>query len=49
VTALRLPVPARDAREAVRNVIDFDIERGGVEQIQPSSRQHALPCARCAR
>src|SRR5512144_3282449 len=46
VTALRLPVPARDAREAMRNVIDFDVERGGVEQIEASSGQHPLPRAR---
>jgi hypothetical protein len=46
VTALRLSVPARDAREAMRNVIDFDVERGGVEQIEASSGQHPLPRAR---
>jgi hypothetical protein len=46
VAALRLSVPARDAGEAMRNVIDFDVERGGVEQIEPSSGQHPLPRAR---
>ena len=46
VAALRLPVPARDACKAVCNVIDLDVERGRVEEIEPPSRQHPLPCAR---
>ena len=46
VRALGLAVPARDAREAVRDVLDLDVERGGIEQVEPAARQHALPCAR---
>src|ERR1039457_6873973 len=44
--ALRLPLPARHAREPVRDVVDLDVERRGVEQIEPPPRQHALPGAR---
>jgi hypothetical protein len=45
--AARLAVPARDARQPMSDVFDFDIERRGVEQIEPASAQHALPSA-CA-
>ncbi len=45
VGADRLPVPARDAREPVRDVRDLDIERGGVEQVEPAPGKHALPGA----
>jgi len=45
VVADRLPVPARDAREAVRDVLDLDVERGGIEEVEPPPRQHALPGA----
>ena len=44
--ALGLAVPARDAREPVRDVLDLDVERGGIEQVEPAARQHALPGAR---
>ena len=44
--AFGLPVPARDAGEPVRDVLDLDVERRGVEQIEPAPRQHALPGAR---
>src|SRR6266436_5484157 len=43
--ALGLAVPARDAGESVRDVLDLDVERGRIEQIEPSPRQHALPGA----
>ena len=42
---VRLAVPARDAGEAVGDVGDFDVERGGVDQIEPAAREHALPGA----
>src|SRR6516164_9028135 len=44
--ALGLAVPACDAGKPVRDVLDLDVERRGVEQIEPSARQHALPGAR---
>ena len=44
--AAGLAIPARDAGEPVGDVLDLDIERGGVEQIEPPARQHALPGAR---
>ncbi len=31
-----LAVPARDPRETMRDVLDLYVERGGVEQIEPS-------------
>src|SRR5262249_10854427 len=43
--AFGLPVPARDAREPVRDVGDLDVERGGGEQVEASPRGHALPGA----
>ena len=46
VVADRLAVPAGDAREPVRDVGDLDVERRGVEQVEPAARQHALPGAR---
>ena len=42
---LRLAVPARDPREAVSDIGDFDVERRGVDQVEPAARQHALPGA----
>ena len=47
--AVGLAVPARDAGEPVRDVVDLDVERGGVEQIEPAARQHALPGAETGR
>src|SRR5664280_887598 len=41
-----LPVPARDAGKPVRDVLDLDVERRGIEQVEPPPRQHALPGAR---
>jgi hypothetical protein len=41
-----LAVPAGDARKAMGDVLDLDIERRGVEQIEPPAREHALPGAR---
>ena len=47
--AVGLSVPARDAGEPVRDVLDLDVERRGVEQIEPPPRQHALPGAGLSR
>jgi hypothetical protein len=48
--AAGLPVPARDARQAMRNVFYLYIKGGWVEQIEPAARQHSLPSAwTCAR
>src|SRR5215207_570425 len=41
-----LPVPARDAREAMGDVFDLDVQRRGVEEIEPAPREHALPGTR---
>ena len=46
VRAERLPVPAGDAREAVRDVLDLDVGGRGVKQVEPAAGQHALPGAR---
>ena len=45
VRAVGLAVPARDAGEPVRDVLDLDVKRRGVEQVEPAARQHALPGA----
>ena len=45
----RLPVPARDAGEAVGDVVDLDVERRGVEEVEAAAREHALPGARRLR
>ena len=45
VVAAGLAVPARNARQAVRDVGNLDVERRGVEQVEPPARQHALPGA----
>src|SRR5579872_3021604 len=46
-----LAVPAGDPREPMRDVRDLDVERRGVEQIEPPPRQHPLPDPRvgCGR
>src|SRR5947209_17747738 len=41
--AFGLAVPARNACKAMGDVFDLDIERRGVEQIEPPSGEHALP------
>ena len=46
VIASGLPVPARDTRQTVGDVLDLDIQRRGIEQVEPASAQHALPGAR---
>ena len=46
VRAMRLAIPARDARKPVRDILDFDVERRWIEQIEPPPRQHSLPGAR---
>ncbi|MGY3360983.1 hypothetical protein ACVWZK_007646 [Bradyrhizobium sp. GM0.4] len=45
VCADGLAVPAGNTRQPMRDVGDLDIERGGIEQIEPPARQHALPGA----
>ncbi len=41
-----LAVPAGHAGQAVGDVLDLDVQRRGVEQVEPAARQHALPGAR---
>ena len=46
VRALGLPIPTGNAREPMRDVGDLDVERRGVEQVEPAPREHALPGAK---
>ena len=41
--AAGLAVPAGDEGEAVGDVLDLDVERRGVEQVEPAPREHPLP------
>ena len=43
VLAHRLAVPAGHAGEAVGDVLDLDVHRRGVQQVEPAARKHALP------
>src|SRR5215475_5116480 len=45
VRALGLAVPARHAREPMRDIFNLDIQWRRIKQVESSSRQHALPCA----
>ena len=38
-----LSVPAGNTGQAVGDVVDFHIQRRGVEEIEPAAGQHALP------
>ena len=50
VFAYGLTVPARDPGQTMGYVLDLDVERRGVKQVQPPTGQHALPGAqRCRR
>ena len=37
---------ARLVGQAVRDVLDLDVQRAGLQQVQPPSTEHALPGAR---
>ena len=39
----RLAVPARHPGQAVGDVVDLDIERGGIQEVESAARQHPLP------
>src|SRR5580658_4410609 len=43
--AVRLPVPSCQPGKAMGDVRNLDVERGRIEQVEPSSAQHALPGA----
>ncbi len=45
VLAFGLAVPARYARQTMRDVLDLDIQRRGVEQIESATAEHSLPGA----
>ena len=45
VVAMRLSVPARHPRDPMCNVLDLDVERRRIEQIETAARQHPLPGA----
>src|SRR6185295_6198920 len=47
--ALGLAVPSRHARQSVCDVLNFDIQRRGIQQVQPATAEHALPGARLIR
>jgi hypothetical protein len=38
-----LAVPTSDARQAVRDVLDLDIEGRWIEKVKAAAAQHALP------
>ncbi len=38
-----LAVPARDSSQAVRNVLDLDVDRRGVKEVEAPPAEHALP------
>ena len=44
--AAGLAVPAGDTRQPMGDVGDLDVERRGVDQVEPPARQHPLPDAR---
>ena len=46
IRSFGLAVPARDAGKAMGYIGNFNVERGGVEQVEPTTRQHPLPSAR---
>ena len=46
VLALGLSIPTGDTGEAVGDVLNLDVERGRIEQVETASGQHALPGAR---
>src|SRR5215475_8700257 len=48
VVAVGLSVPARHTGEAVGNILDLDVQRRRIEEIEPAARQHALPRPRCS-
>jgi len=41
--AAGLSVPARHPGESMSDVLDLDVERRRIEEIEPAARQHALP------
>jgi hypothetical protein len=43
VVALGLTIPACDARQAMRDIFDLDIEGRRVEQIETAAAEHSLP------
>jgi len=45
VRAFGLSVPAGDTRQTMGDVLDLDVERRGIEQVQTPAAQHALPGA----
>ena len=49
VRSAGLAVPARNAGEAVGDVLDLDVEWRGIEKIETASRQHPLPGPRRTR
>ena len=40
-----LAVPAGEPRQTVGDVLDLDVERGGIKEVEPTSAQHSLPSA----
>ena len=43
--AFGLTIPPRNACQAMRDILDLNIERGRIEEIEPAAAQHALPGA----
>jgi hypothetical protein len=40
---LGLAIPARDARQTVCDILDLDVEWGGIEEVEPAALEHSLP------
>ena len=46
MVALGLAIPPGHPRQPMGNVLDLDIKRRGVQQVEPPSRKHPLPGAK---
>ena len=46
VVALGLAIPPRHPRKAMGDILDLDVERRGVQQVESPSRKHPLPGAK---
>ena len=46
VRAERLAIPAGDAGETVRDILDCDVGGFGIEQVESAPGEHPLPGAR---
>src|SRR5262252_5642493 len=47
VITMGLSVPPRHPRQTMSDILDLNVERRRIEEIEPAPRQHALPGPRC--